>query len=100
MCTQHSIKNFRYLQRFWLAAGLVLLALNLMLPTAAQANGACGRTITADVVALDQAFYYNRLGAINANGMMYALARDVVVNATTPWHGTWWSTPPASRSAS
>jgi hypothetical protein len=32
-------------------------------------------------VALDQHFYYNRLGAINANGMMYALARDVVTTA-------------------
>jgi len=41
----------------------------------------CERTITADVVALDQPFYYNRLGAIQANGMMYALARDVVVAA-------------------
>ncbi len=41
----------------------------------------CVRTVTADVVALDQPFYYNRLGAINANGMIYALARDVVVNA-------------------
>jgi len=47
---------------------------------AVQANAAvCGRTVLADVVALDQPFYYNRLGAINANGMMYALARDVNV---------------------
>jgi hypothetical protein len=44
--------------------------------------GTCARTITADVVALDQPFYYNRLGAINANGMIYALARDVVVSGT------------------
>ncbi|MDQ3802433.1 MAG: Ig-like domain-containing protein, partial [Acidobacteriota bacterium] len=32
----------------------------------------------ADVVALDQAFYYNRLGAFNPAGMIYALRRDVV----------------------
>ena len=34
--------------------------------------------ITADVVALDQVFYYNRLGAMNPAGMIYALKRDVV----------------------
>jgi hypothetical protein len=33
---------------------------------------------TADVVALDQAFFYNRLGAVNPAGMVYALRRDVV----------------------
>jgi hypothetical protein len=27
----------------------------------AQANDMCGRTVFADVVALDQPFYYNRL---------------------------------------
>jgi hypothetical protein len=50
-------------------------------PVAAYlADGTCKGNITADVVALDQAFYYNRLGAINANGMMYALRSDVVDN--------------------
>ncbi|HSF81460.1 MAG TPA: hypothetical protein VLA49_09510, partial [Anaerolineales bacterium] len=53
-----------------------------LLPQPASAAATCNRTITADVVALDQPFYYNRLGAIQANGMMYALARDVVANAT------------------
>jgi hypothetical protein len=38
------------------------------------------RTITADVVALDQAFYNNRLGAFQAGGMIFALRRDVVNN--------------------
>ena len=52
-------------------------------PVAAYlADGTCKRNITADVVAIDQAFYYNRLGAINANGMMYALRGDVVDNTT------------------
>ena len=50
----------------------------------ASAETMCGRTVFADVVALDQDFYYNRLGAINANGMIYALARDVVVNDPAP----------------
>ena len=62
-------------------SALALGAASAWIPSA-QAGYSCVRTITADVVALDQPFYYNRLGAINANGMMYALARDVVVNAT------------------
>ncbi|HJY29906.1 MAG TPA: hypothetical protein VJ306_17880, partial [Pyrinomonadaceae bacterium] len=39
---------------------------------------ACDRTVKADVVALDQALIYNRLGAINPAGMIYALKSDVV----------------------
>lgn len=38
----------------------------------------CNRTLTANVVALDQVFHYNRLGAFNPAGMIYALKRDVV----------------------
>src|SRR4051794_3554797 len=37
----------------------------------------CERTIKADVVAFDQPFFYNRLGAVNPAGMIYALRRDV-----------------------
>lgn len=37
----------------------------------------CTRTISANVVALDQVYTYNRLGAFNPAGMMYALKRDV-----------------------
>src|SRR5215217_6405 len=37
----------------------------------------CERTIKAAVVALDQPFFYNRLGAVNPAGMIYALRRDV-----------------------
>src|SRR5262245_62928068 len=44
----------------------------------AFAQAVCERTIKADVVALDQAFYANRLGALQAGGMMFALRRDVV----------------------
>ena len=39
---------------------------------------ACTRTIKASVVALDQAIMYNRLGAVNPGGMIYALKQDVV----------------------
>jgi hypothetical protein len=44
----------------------------------------CERTIKADVVAFDQPFFYNRLGAVNPAGMIYALRRDVKPkNSTT-----------------
>ncbi len=42
----------------------------------------CGRTVFADVVALDQQFFYNRLGAWNPAGMIYALRRDVIDTRT------------------
>jgi hypothetical protein len=48
-----------------------------LLPAAAGAQ-TCARTLTADVVALDQVFFWNRLGAVQPQGMMYALRRDVV----------------------
>jgi manganese oxidase len=38
----------------------------------------CSRMIAADVVALDQVFFWNRLGAVQPQGMIYALKRDVV----------------------
>ncbi|HEV2845446.1 MAG TPA: copper oxidase, partial [Thermoanaerobaculia bacterium] len=38
----------------------------------------CNRIVTADVVAFDQVFFWNRLGAVQPQGMMYALRRDVV----------------------
>ncbi len=38
----------------------------------------CQRTIFADVVAFDQPFFWNRLGAVQPQGMIYALRRDVV----------------------
>ncbi|HEX7051424.1 MAG TPA: hypothetical protein VF188_14550 [Longimicrobiales bacterium] len=38
----------------------------------------CARRIRADVVALDQPIFYNRLGAFDPAGMIYALRRDVV----------------------
>ena len=42
----------------------------------------CERTIKADVVAFDQPFFYNRLGAVNPAGMIYALRRDVEAKST------------------
>ncbi len=42
-----------------------------------QTAPTCNRVITADVVALDQVFFWNRLGAVEPQGMIYALRRDV-----------------------
>ncbi len=43
----------------------------------AQAAPDCRRTVTAEVVALEQAVVLNRFGAFNPAGMLYALRRDV-----------------------
>jgi hypothetical protein len=52
--------------------------LTLLASGSAQAAISCTRTITANVVAFDKPLMYNRLGAGNVNGMMYALKRDVI----------------------
>ncbi|MFQ5433327.1 MAG: Ig-like domain-containing protein [Anaerolineae bacterium] len=59
-------------------AGLAELAPELTAVNAAV----CSRTITAHVVALDQSFFYNRMGAYNPGGMIYALRGDVVAKDT------------------
>jgi hypothetical protein len=41
-------------------------------------TGSCSRMITAKVVAFNQPITFNRLGALNPVGMMFALERDVV----------------------
>jgi hypothetical protein len=46
---------------------------------AAEAAVSCARTVTADVVAIDQPIMFNRMGAQNVNGMIYALRNDVVL---------------------
>jgi manganese oxidase len=38
----------------------------------------CRHTVQAQVVALEQVYYYNRFGAFNPEGLVYALRRDVV----------------------
>jgi len=43
-----------------------------------QAPAVCAETVFAKVVALDQAFFVNRFGALQAGGMIFALERDVV----------------------
>lgn len=58
---------------------LLLLGCALLgLESEAEAALRCERNLVANVVAFDQPMMFNRLGAQNANGMMYALRRDVV----------------------
>jgi manganese oxidase len=47
-------------------------------PTPAPPPTTCLRQTTAQVVALDQQYFLNRLGAFEATGMIYALKQDVV----------------------
>ena len=50
--------------------------------------------MTANVVAFDKPLMYNRMGAANVNGMMYALERDVVnVNSLAPLTAAGGATP-------
>ena len=67
-----------------------LVAAAVALLASAQVGAAitCARTLTADVIALDQPIMFNRLGASNVNGMMYALRRDVVNKSTLAPIGT------------
>ena len=63
-------------------AACVLLGL---VATGVSEAAVCLRTITADVVAIDQHVMFNRLGAHNPGAMIYALRRDVVdTNTGTP----------------
>jgi hypothetical protein len=59
-----------------LSLSLAFLSL-LVLPTSAEAQS-CPRVIHADVVAFDQVFFWNRLGAIQPQGQMFALRHDVM----------------------
>ena len=63
-----------------LAAGLAVCAFGaLSLAFEAEAQlPVCNRTVKADVVAFDQPLMFNRYGAQNVNGMIYALRSDVV----------------------
>ena len=67
----------------WLARLLPIFVCALFGSTAqAEGTTACERTLTANIVALDQPVLFNRLGAANVNGMIFALERDVVDKAS------------------
>ncbi|HET6720964.1 MAG TPA: hypothetical protein VFH22_15030, partial [Rhodocyclaceae bacterium] len=56
----------------------VFLAALATTATTAQAAPTCVRNLLAEVVAIDQPLMFNRLGAQNINGMVYALKGDVI----------------------
>ena len=70
----HSLVPRSLLAPCWTATLLSVLATS----ATAQAPPGCSRVLHADVVAFDQVFFWNRLGALQPQGMMYALRRDVV----------------------
>ena len=78
----------RFARRFAgvaLRAALAALVLPGLGGTGISEAAVCLRTITADVVAIDQRVLFNRLGAHNPGAMIYALRRDVIDrNTGTP----------------
>jgi hypothetical protein len=75
MNIRNALRQLRPLFSFGCAAVVMAIAVS---GAQAQTPAPCERTVKADVVAFDQALIYNRLGAINPAGMIYALKRDVV----------------------
>ena len=67
-----------------LPGGIALLGvvLGIFMTQTASAAVACSATVTADVVVLDQPLVFNRMGAQNVNGAIYALRRDVIDKST------------------
>ncbi|MBH3431156.1 hypothetical protein I5S59_25715, partial [Pseudomonas alkylphenolica] len=57
---------------------MLISAVTFVWQSEGEAAVRCERNLVANVVALDQPLMFNRLGAQNANGMMFALSRDVV----------------------
>ena len=57
-----------------------IVALFLAVSVQAQKPSVCSakNTVRADIVALDNAFYVNRLGSFQSGGQVFALRRDVV----------------------
>jgi hypothetical protein len=66
-------------------SSVVALALLAQLAGVGSATAqSCKGTVTAHVIALDQPITLNRLGAMQPQGMMYALAHDVYPNSVGP----------------
>jgi len=68
--------SFRYIKHFMLFT--LITGLGVFFASPAKAQAVCNRMLAADVVAFDMPIMFNRLGAQNINGMMYALRQDVV----------------------
>jgi len=91
--------RIRSARRPWLAALALPFLLGLSGPAAAQDEKttlipsnpgtlalppSCNRTVHAKVAAIDQVWFWNRLGAVQPQGMMYALEGHLVpISGTT-----------------
>jgi len=63
-------------------SGLSLFAIVGAYPSGDADAFGCEREVSADVVVIDQPLMFNRLGAANVNGMIFALRRDVINQQT------------------
>ena len=88
MKSQHNKIQFKHNVKTRIQSGTGSLAKSCLLMLTFVVTNLAQACINADVVALDQVFYYNRLGAMNPAGMIYALKRDVVaITGTQPSPG-------------
>jgi len=76
-------KEINKLGRFGMMA-VAGIAFALSPSVAKESPRVCNRTVKARVIALDQPWMWNRLGAAQPGGMLYALARDVVTTDGQP----------------
>jgi hypothetical protein len=72
------MKHRRKLIRLGTIGLWMLIVLSALPAVAEESSFVCHRTIKAQVIALDQPWMWNRLGAAQPGGMIYALRGDVV----------------------
>ncbi len=70
--------------RFAFIAALACLFVVSNVARATAQQQSCARVVEADIVAIDQPIFLNRLGASMPGGMIYALRRDVVAGSNGP----------------
>ena len=72
------MKHCRKLSRLGAMVILALIVLSVLPAVSEESSFVCDRTIKSQVIALDQPWMWNRLGAAQPGGMIYALCEDVV----------------------
>src|ERR1700756_2918582 len=73
------MKHCRKLTRLGAMGMFALIVLSASPAVSEEESSVCNRIIKAQVIALDQPWMWNRLGAAQPGGMIYALAGDVVL---------------------
>src|SRR6478672_5340740 len=72
------MKYLKKVSRPFVISMLALIGSFGSVAAADEPSFACNRTVKAQVVALDQPWMWNRLGAAQPGGMIYALYGDIV----------------------